>query len=152
MKNEKGFAMVLSLVLLLAMSLMGGALILISSGDHQSNNDSDQYQQTFYMAEMALLAGEQYLADQQAGPWDSKTNARDTTKKELEPGENIDGIGGFCSYGVAYPVSDSKGLAPLGLLEGGTVTKLIKAGDPISLESVELPENLINELRKKQKN
>ena len=40
---------------------------------------------------------------------------------------------------------------PLGLLEGGTVTKLIKAGDPISLESVELPENLINELRKKQK-
>ena len=56
----------------------------------------------------------------------------------------------FSSYGVAYPVSDSKGLAPLGLLEGGTVSKLIKAGDPISLESVELPENLINELRKKQ--
>ena len=56
MKNENGFAMVLSLVLLLAMSLMGGALILISSGDHQSNNDSDQYQQTFYMAKMALLA------------------------------------------------------------------------------------------------
>ena len=68
MKNENGFAMVLSLVLLLAMSLMGGALILISSGDHQSNNDSDQYQQTFYMAEMALLAGEQYLTDQQSGP------------------------------------------------------------------------------------
>ena len=73
-------------------------------------------------------------------------------KKDLEPGETIDGIGGFSSYGVAYPVSDSKGLAPLGLLEGGTVSKLIKAGDPISLESVELPENLINELRKKQKN
>ena len=72
-------------------------------------------------------------------------------KKDLEPGETIDGIGGFSSYGVAYPVSDSKGLAPLGLLEGGTVSKLIKAGDPISIESVELPENLINELRKKQK-
>ena len=37
------------------------------------------------------------------------------------------------------------------MLEGGTVSKLIKAGDPISLESVELPENLINELRKKTK-
>jgi hypothetical protein len=37
-QSEKGFAMVLSLVLLLAMSLMGGALILISSNDHQSNN------------------------------------------------------------------------------------------------------------------
>ena len=54
-KNQKGFAMVLSLVLLLAMSLMGGALILIASGDHQGNNDSDQYQQTFYAAEMGLL-------------------------------------------------------------------------------------------------
>ena len=49
-KTEKGFAMVLALVLLLAMSLMWGALILIASGDHQSNNDSDQYQQTFYAA------------------------------------------------------------------------------------------------------
>jgi len=33
--------------------LMGGALIVISSGDHQSNNTSDQYQQTFYVAEHA---------------------------------------------------------------------------------------------------
>ena len=40
MKNikEKGFALILSLVLLLAMSLMGGALILITSEDHKSNN------------------------------------------------------------------------------------------------------------------
>ena len=40
--SEKCFAMILSLVLLLAMSLMGGALILIASGDHQSNNTSHQ--------------------------------------------------------------------------------------------------------------
>ena len=31
-KNEQGFALVLSLVLMLAMSLMGGALIVISAG------------------------------------------------------------------------------------------------------------------------
>ena len=37
-KNEKGFALVLSLVLMLAMSLMGGALIVMSASDHQSNN------------------------------------------------------------------------------------------------------------------
>ena len=36
-KNEKGFTLVLSLVLLMAMSLMGGALIVISASDHQSN-------------------------------------------------------------------------------------------------------------------
>ena len=39
--NEKGFALILSLVLLLAMSLMGGALIVMSAGDHKSNNSSD---------------------------------------------------------------------------------------------------------------
>ena len=54
-KNEKGFTLVLSLVLLLAMSLMGGGLVVIASSDHQSNNSSDQYQQTFYVAEHALL-------------------------------------------------------------------------------------------------
>ena len=63
-KNEQGFALVLSLVLLLAMSLMGGALIVISAGDHQSNNTSDEYQQTFYVAETALLEGEKYLLNQ----------------------------------------------------------------------------------------
>ena len=47
-KNEKGFALVLSLVLLMAMSLMGGALIVISASDHQSNNVSDEYQQTHH--------------------------------------------------------------------------------------------------------
>ena len=57
-KNEKGFALVLSLVLLMAMSLMGGALIVISASDHQSNNVSDEYQQTFYVAETALYEGE----------------------------------------------------------------------------------------------
>ena len=31
-KKEKGFALVLSLILLLVMSLMGGGLIVISSG------------------------------------------------------------------------------------------------------------------------
>ena len=55
-KNEQGFALVLSLVLMLAMSLMGGALIVMSANDHQSNNKSDEYQQTFYVAETALLA------------------------------------------------------------------------------------------------
>ena len=63
-KNEKGFALVLSLVLLMAMSLMGGALIVISASDHQSNNVSDEFQQTFYVAETALLEGEKYLINQ----------------------------------------------------------------------------------------
>ena len=66
--NEKGFALILSLVLLLVMSLMGGSLIVISAGDHRNNNTSDTYQQTFYVAETALLEGEKYIINQYLGP------------------------------------------------------------------------------------
>ena len=68
-KNEQGFALVLSLVLMLAMSLMGGALIVISAGDHRSNNKSDEYQQTFYVAEHALVEAEKYIINEMIGPW-----------------------------------------------------------------------------------
>jgi len=81
-KNEKGFTLVLSLVLLMAMSLMGGALIVISASDHQSNNVSDEYQQTFYVAETALYEGEKYLLNQFLGPYNSSGN-RDVSKRSL---------------------------------------------------------------------
>ena len=67
--SEKGFALVLSLVLLLVMSLMGGALIVVASGDHKNNNTSDEYQQTFYVAETALIEGEKYIVDNYLGHW-----------------------------------------------------------------------------------
>ena len=82
-KNEQGFALVLSLVLMLAMSLMGGALIVISAGDHKSNNNSDEYQQTFYVAETALLEGEKYVLDRFLGPWNTATHKRDTAARSL---------------------------------------------------------------------
>ena len=81
-KNEKGFALILSLVLLLVMSLMGGSLIVISAGDHQSNNTSDDFQQTFYVAETALLEGEKYLTNHYKGPY-KKDATRDSTQAGL---------------------------------------------------------------------
>ena len=66
-KNEQGFALVLSLVFMLAMSLMGGALIVIAAGDHRSNNKSDEYQQTFYVEETALIEGEKYVLNKFLG-------------------------------------------------------------------------------------
>ena len=81
-KNEKGFALVLSLVMLMAMSLMGGALIVISASDHQSNNISDEYQQTFYVAETALFEGEKYLLNQFKGPY-KNDGTRDLSKRGL---------------------------------------------------------------------
>ena len=82
-KNEKGFALVLSLVLMLAMSLMGGALIVMSASDHQSNNKSDEYQQTFYVAETALLEGEKYVLNQFLGPWNPSNHTRNVGSRNL---------------------------------------------------------------------
>ena len=79
-KNEKGFALVLAIVLLLAMSLMGGGLILVSSGDHKGNTTSDNYQQTFYVAETALLEGEKYVINQYLGPRTTSAT-RDISKR-----------------------------------------------------------------------
>ena len=67
-KNSKrGFALILSIVLLLVMSLMGGSLVVIASSDHRSNNYTDHYQQTFYVAETALLEAEKYLVNTYLG-------------------------------------------------------------------------------------
>ncbi len=76
--KQKGFALVLSLILLLAMSLMGGALIVIASSDHQGNNSSDEYQQTFYVAETALMQAEKSLVNKMIGPIDPVSGIRDT--------------------------------------------------------------------------
>ena len=89
-KTEKGFALVLSIVLLLVMSLMGGSLIVISAGDHQSNNTSDEYQQTFYVAETALMEAEKVITNKMMGPWivvDDEYAAPPTGLNETETAE-----------------------------------------------------------------
>ena len=80
--KQKGFALVLSLVLLLAMSLMGGGLVVIASTDHQGNNSSDEYQQTFYVAETALMQAEKSLIDKMMGPIGTGGD-RDQSKREI---------------------------------------------------------------------
>ena len=91
-KNEKGFALVLAIVLLLAMSLMGGGLILVSSGDHRSNTSSDNYQQTFYVAETALLEAEKYLLHKLQGTPMSETTRADDGKM---PNNTTDDLSDF---------------------------------------------------------
>jgi hypothetical protein len=65
------------------MSLMGGALIVITSGDHQSNNTSDQYQQAFYVAETALIEGEKDIINKMMGPWEGEEKVRNTENANL---------------------------------------------------------------------
>tara|TARA_B110000008_G_C16919962_1_gene544291 strand:- start:983 stop:1594 length:612 start_codon:yes stop_codon:yes gene_type:complete len=59
------------------MSLMGGALIVIASSDHQGNNSSDEYQQTFYVAETALMEAEKSLVNKMIGPINNVSGIRD---------------------------------------------------------------------------
>ena len=92
-KNDKGFALVLSLVLLLGMSLMGGALVITASSDHSSNNSSDEYQQTFYVAETALLEAQKSLMDQMIGPINRDSGFRDYTARSV-PINQVDAVEG----------------------------------------------------------
>ena len=75
------------------------------------------------------------------------------TKKDLNPGDVIDGIGGYCVRGYADIAKDAKrdNLVPVGLVQGATVTKAIKAGELLTYDHVELKEDsLIVQLRRKQ--
>ena len=91
--KQKGFALVLSLVLLLAMSLMGGALIVIASSDHQGNNSSDEYQQTFYVAETALMQAEKSLLNKMLGPINTASGIRDYDARYIPRNGDKDGDG-----------------------------------------------------------
>ena len=117
-KNEKGFALVLSLILLLVMSLMGGALIVISAGDHSANNQSDDYQQTFYVAETALLEGERFVLNMYMGPY--KTDGtRDLANRSMPSNQttafngtmrlgNYETSGSNASFTVNYSATNSE--------------------------------------------
>ena len=91
--KQKGFALVLSLVLLLAMSLMGGALIVIASSDHQGNNSSDEYQQTFYVAETALMQAEKSLVNKMMGPINNTSGIRNYEGRYIPRNGDKDGDG-----------------------------------------------------------
>ena len=90
--KQKGFALVLSLVLLLVMSLMGGGLVVIASSDHEGNNSSDHYQQTFYVAETALMQAEKSLIDKMMGPVDS-TGVRQRAQRYVPRNGDINNDG-----------------------------------------------------------
>lgn len=112
-KNQKGFTLVLSLILLVVMSLMGGALIVIASGDHQSNNNSDNYQQTFYVAETALLEGEKYIINKYLGKWNTTSlgaAVRNRTTRTLPSDKNDVDISTDCyrSYPTTNLIEDDK--------------------------------------------
>jgi len=74
-------------------------------------------------------------------------------KKDLNPGDVIDGIGGFTIRGYADIALDAKAdnLVPIGLMQNAVIKRAIKVGQFISYDDVNLDEDsLIVQLRRKQ--
>lgn len=61
-----------------------------------------------------------------------------TAKRDLNPGEMLDGEGGFTVYGKLLPASESLALGglPLGLAHGVKVQRPVKAGQVVSWDDV----------------
>jgi predicted homoserine dehydrogenase-like protein len=60
-------------------------------------------------------------------------------KRDLVPGDVLDGEGGYCAYGALVPASRSRSerLFPIGLAAGSTMTRRLASGKAIRLEDVE---------------
>ncbi len=75
-------------------------------------------------------------------------------KKDLSPGEYIDGIGGFCVYGAIerYETARRENLTPIGMINTATrVVKPVKKGQAVSRDALAFDENSpVYRLRRRQ--
>ncbi len=92
--------------------------------------------ETTLSAARAVIYHEATLAP--AGPPVAETLA--IAKRDLNPGEVIDGIGGHCVYASvdAAEVARAEHLVPLGIVEGARVKVAIPRGTPLQYEHVDL--------------
>ena len=63
-------------------------------------------------------------------------------KRDLAPGDRLDGEGGFTVWGKLMPASDSLGggARPIGLAQGVKLKRAVKAGAPVRWSDVEVDE------------
>ena len=97
----------------------------------------------------AVLFGDAAVAP--AGPPTCDSIA--IAKRDLKPGDQIDGLGGFATYALIdnYKTSVAEGCLPMGVAEGCTVRNAVAKDEPIRYGDVELPEGrLIDEMRTQQ--
>lgn len=73
-------------------------------------------------------------------------------KRDLSPGDEIDGIGGHTVYGLAEraDVAAAEDFVPISLIEGATVQNGVEKGAPIRYDDVELQDSELLHLRKLQ--
>jgi predicted homoserine dehydrogenase-like protein len=63
-----------------------------------------------------------------------------TAKRDLKPGEVLDGEGGYTVWGRLMPAEDSRALGglPIGLAHGGRLNRAIAEGEPICWHDVDM--------------
>jgi predicted homoserine dehydrogenase-like protein len=68
-------------------------------------------------------------------------------KVDLDPGQELDRIGGYLTYGLAENagVARAENLLPLGLAEGARVLRRIERDEVLTLDDVELPEGRLSD-------
>lgn len=75
-----------------------------------------------------------------------------TAKRDLRPGDVLDGIGGTTYYGLidAYQAAQAENLLPIGLAKGAQVLRPLAADSPISYNDVIVPPSTVLDLRRLQ--
>lgn len=135
----------------------GGVLVVGYSDNHQliqpamkflKMGDGPYY--TFYRPyhlvhiEAPLSIAEVYLDREPtivpAGPF--VTDVVAMAKRDLVPGDLLDGIGGWTAYGEVDTVENARGLLPIGLTEHARVVKPVSIDEPIPRDAVELDEEI----------
>ena len=72
-------------------------------------------------------------------------------KRDLEPGDALDGIGGYTCYGEIDRYDNTRGLLPIGLAENAQLTRRIARGQPVPMDAVMIDEDsLLAQLRREQ--
>ena len=74
-------------------------------------------------------------------------------KVDLRPGDTVDGLGGYLTYGLAENVEEAAAerLLPIGLAEGCTLVREVLRDAVLTYDDVELPpRRLVDELRAEQ--
>src|SRR6266851_7077223 len=68
-------------------------------------------------------------------------------KRNLKAGERLDGVGGFCTYGLIDNSTDARAMAalPVGLSEGCTLLRNVSKDGLISIDDVESPRGRLAE-------
>jgi predicted homoserine dehydrogenase-like protein len=98
-------------------------------------------------AARAVLFGDGYLV-----PDEPIVDTVSVAKRDLQPGEEIDGIGGHTVYGLAEDatLAEEAGLIPISLIEGATVENAVEKDEAITYDDVNLVDSELLHLRQLQ--